>query len=188
MSSLKEQMAELDQQEKDLKAKRHDLYRQSIATVEEEDKLCPDHIAEMLSEPSPFHRPIEYPIEVSAINLREVEILRPSPVKWVSVRPCGDKYEDKTYLGIMLGDLALGTSASYSKEGVLHVGATFHNPAMYVPELHEVIYGCGSWWGEVNTPEDLKKISDQDISNIWYVRAMKEMHGINPDSEEEENA
>jgi len=120
---------------------------------------------------------IKYPIEVKGI------ILPKDPVKsyfgepvgsWVSVKPCGEKYGDKTYLGILLGELPISCMAMYDKEQ--NIEFLYHrNPAMYVPDLKEIIYGCGSWWDMIEKPEDLKNISDQDINNIWYVKALKEL-------------
>jgi len=178
-------LSEIREQEDKLAAQRRYIYRESLEAPDE-DKLCPDGIARSLSEPSPF-KSIEYPITINAIAFAEKETLLPTNIKWVSVRPCSDKYEGKTYLGIMLGDMALSVYVSFNhKTGILHAEPSHHNPAMYVPELNEVIYGCGSYWGEINSPEDLKQISKDDINNIWYVRAIKEMNGIDPDAVDEE--
>jgi hypothetical protein len=35
--------------------------------------------------------------------------------------------------------------------------------------------GYESWWGQINSPEELKAITDVDIQNVWYVKALKEM-------------
>lgn len=98
---------------------------------------------------------------------------------WVSIRPCGDKYGDKTFLGIYLGDLAIdhfirAYEVKETGKKVVEVYG-YGNPAIYVPELKEIIMGAASWWGVIKKPEDLKKITDQDIQNVWYVKALKEL-------------
>jgi len=98
---------------------------------------------------------------------------------WVAVRSCDEKHGNKTYLGIFLGDLAISMQA-HAIPGGEGCGDTLEmqphrNPAMYVPDLKEIIWGCGSWWGEIESPEDLKQITNADINNIWYVRALKEL-------------
>lgn len=95
--------------------------------------------------------------------------------KFVKVRPCGEKYGNKTFLGIMIGDGALSSSISIDEDSIL-CSWSFYNPAILVPELGEVIYGCGSWWGAIKSEEDLKSITDLDIENIWYVKALKQLN------------
>ena len=93
---------------------------------------------------------------------------------FVAVRPCDDECEGKTYLGIFLGNLALSMSVRYSSKDMnLYPQYTMHNPAMWVPELKRIIMGCGSWWGKITSPDDLRKITDADIDNVWYVQALK---------------
>jgi len=126
---------------------------------------------------------MQYPIEVS--NIKSVPLYRdhnrPEVLfggkcgALVSVRPCGEKYGDKTYLGILLGDLPLQVYASYNKESKeLEIGG-YSNPAIFVPELKEIVWGCGSWWGNIKSEEELRQISDDDIQNVWYVKMLKSM-------------
>lgn len=35
--------------------------------------------------------------------------------------------------------------------------------------------GYESWWGFIKTVEDFQEITDEDISNVWYVKALKEL-------------
>ncbi len=116
---------------------------------------------------------IEYPIEVASIESRRAASRKDQEVgSWVSIRPVGD---EKTYLGVYLGDLTLDFLHNYNlKSKVLSI-IPHGNPAIYVPDLKRVVWGCESWWGTVNSPEDLRKISDADIQNIWYVKALKEL-------------
>ena len=92
----------------------------------------------------------------------------------VKVRPCGEKYKNKTYLGFMIGDAAMGSSISIKAKKIQLEWASY-NPAMFVPELGEVIYGCGSWWSQIESEADLKDITDNDINNVWYVKALNYM-------------
>lgn len=93
---------------------------------------------------------------------------------WVSIRPCAEEHKDQTFLGIFLGALPKGLSGHVDKNHVLNLD--YHmNPAIYVPDLKKVIYGCESWWGVIKSPDDLKKITDADINNVWYVKALKEL-------------
>lgn len=97
----------------------------------------------------------------------------------VKIRPCGKEYGDKTYFGILIGDVALGISESVKKEnpGILHIKRSFYNPAIFVPELNEVIYGCGSWWCEIESEEELNKlITDELINDIWYVKMLNSIN------------
>jgi hypothetical protein len=95
--------------------------------------------------------------------------------KLVRVRPCNEKYNHKTYLGIHLGNAALGkTMHIEDDQETIQLQFTHQNPAMYVPEINEVIYGCGSWWSEIDSVEDLKDITDETIDNTWYVKLLKE--------------
>lgn len=94
---------------------------------------------------------------------------------WVKVRPCADEYKDKTYLGVLLGDLALSTSATIRGKKTLEISHSMYNPAIYIPDTKTIVMGCGSWWGSIDKPEDLKEISDKDIDNVWYVKALKDL-------------
>jgi len=53
------------------------------------------------------------------------------------------------------------------------IGQEMGNPAMWVPDLNRVVMGWESWWGEIKSEEDLRQISDADIENVWYVKAIK---------------
>jgi hypothetical protein len=91
---------------------------------------------------------------------------------WVAVRPVGD---EKTYLGILLGDYRPPALSFNRATGTLIVGKSIGNPAIWVPDLNRVIMGWGSWWGEIKSESDLRQITDADIKNVWYVKALKEL-------------
>jgi hypothetical protein len=93
---------------------------------------------------------------------------------FVKVRPCGDEYGNKTYFGILLGDIALSIS-HVEKGGVVTASHSMYNPAIYIPDLRDIVYGCGCWWSRIETKEDAEKfITDDSINSTWYVKILKE--------------
>lgn len=92
---------------------------------------------------------------------------------FVAVRPCDAPSENKTFLGIYLGDLPTGPMVNHSpKSGTMFIDIRT-NPAIWVPDQNRIVWGMGSWWGIIEKEEDLKKITNQDIENVWYVKALK---------------
>lgn len=94
---------------------------------------------------------------------------------FVKVRPCGDWAENKTFLGIYIGSGALSSSISIEDDKIV-CSWSHYNPAILIPEVGKIVYGCESWWGEIESEEDLKEISDLDIENVWYVKAIKQLN------------
>lgn len=90
---------------------------------------------------------------------------------FVKVRKAGEG--EKTKLGLYLGDLPLGVAGGVTATGELVLKYGMTNPAIFVFEDNQIVYGCESWWGQIETPEELKEITDGDIGNVWYVRALK---------------
>jgi hypothetical protein len=121
---------------------------------------------------------IEYPLTIEGIdnefnkdrNLHGCGTL-------VKIAPCGKEYEGKTYLGILLGDLPIGAHISFNRETKRLTVFPHSNPGIFIPELKKIVYGCESWWGEIESPDDLRDITPDVIENIWYVRLLKEMSG-----------
>lgn len=93
----------------------------------------------------------------------------------VKVKPVDAKYEGKTYLGFLIGELAMGSSITIADDK-LQCNWAHHNPAIFVPQLAEVIMGCASWWSEIESEDDFKEITGSDIENTWYVKLWKQMH------------
>ena len=110
--------------------------------------------------------------------------------QFVKVRKAGET--EKTKLGLYLGDLPLGVRVGTTKEepGTLHVVPGMTNPAIFVFDDNQIVYGCESWWGKINSPEELKEITDEDIDNVWYVQALKQINerGDKPDGEASSDA
>ena len=86
--------------------------------------------------------------------------------------------EEQTRVGIMLGDLPMGASVS-AADDILLVREGSRNPCIWVPELNQLVFGAESWWGEIKSLEELRDITDEDIENLWYVQALKQ---LNPDA------
>lgn len=124
---------------------------------------------------------MEFPITINDITFGKGE-----PIKdpfwsgnvgdYVSIRPCDEELGGKTFLGILLGEVALGLSARMDEEKqALIVDRGHYNPAIYVPELKRIVYGCESWWGTIDSEDQLKDITNEDIGNVWYVQALKQI-------------
>ena len=94
---------------------------------------------------------------------------------YVAVRPCAEEHKDRTFLGYLIGDAALSASLTVDDAGHMKAGPSFRNPAIFVFSLGKVIYGCESWWGTIDGPEDLSDITDQTIDSTFYVAALKAM-------------
>lgn len=120
-------------------------------------------------------RYIEYPLTIQGIENKKIDTIGIGHTcgTLCEVRPCGEEYQGKTYLGIYLGDLPIGITSSYDeKTGILSNG-TMNNPAIFVPELKKIVYGMGSWWRVIKSIEEFKGISEKEIENTWYVKLLK---------------
>jgi len=130
---------------------------------------------------------IQYPIEVKEIGMdSEKSVYDPNGLTakcgdMVMVRPCAEKFENKTYLGVFIGEVALQVGAQYNEEsGKLTISRYMYNPMILIPEFNEVVWGCGSWWGKIKDESHLKQITDEDINNVWYVKALKQLQDQSP--------
>ena len=123
-------------------------------------------------------RYIEYPITVNGIESEKIKSydLSCECGTLCEIRPCGEEYENKTYLGICLGELPIRITTSYDDETGVLKNRTINNPAIFVPELKKIIYGCESWWRKIKSVDDVKGISDGDIENTWYVGLLKKKY------------
>lgn len=89
----------------------------------------------------------------------------------VKVRPVGDEYEGKTYVGFLIGEVAMGSSISILEDKI-QLNFSGYNPAIFIPELKKVVFGYQSWWSEIESENELKDITDNDIQNVWYVKLL----------------
>lgn len=175
--TFKEELEQIQKEKEALNERERDVFRRSLE-AEEGDKICDDRWAKGLAEPEKGR--IKYPISVTGIDFGSGEMFHQNRVKGslVSIRPCADEYENKTFLGVYIGDLATSQMVRHSREsGVLSVSAAMHNPAIFVPDLNKVIFGYESWWGEIKSVDQVRKITDEDIEGAWYVKLLKEQLG-----------
>lgn len=176
---LREELARIEAEIKALEERKRAIYSRSLTALEEE-KVAPDFVAEMEAHESEWPT-FTWPKVVTGLAWGDAPAFcaaRPGLSDWVAVRPCGEEFGGKTYLGVMIGDIALSISARYDREsGVMSITPGMLNPAIWIPEKRAVVFGCGSWWRRIKTQEDMKQISDADINNVWYVRAMRDLGG-----------
>ena len=173
--NIREELEKLEVEVAALDARRAELYRASLEAPEEE-KLCIDALARMISEdtPEPPQRPEMLVKRMVWVEADDQAVLggRQAPAL-VKVRIAG---EPKTYLGVYIGHLPSGATCTFNKgTGILHIGLGHGNPAIVIPSLRRIVMGYESWWGLIKTEEDLKEISDLDIENLPYVKALRAM-------------
>jgi hypothetical protein len=97
------------------------------------------------------------------------------PCKYVAIRPVVENPDNKTYLGILLGECSIMALGMYNIEKQEIFVRDRLNPMIFIPDLMKVVLGVESWWDTIDKPEDLKQITDVDIQNVWYVKALREM-------------
>jgi hypothetical protein len=134
----------------------------------------------------PYHEPVQQlgqTFEVAAVSsAKDSKLYHPKDMlghaecgKMVKVRPVGEEYGDKTYLGVYLGEFAQGVGFGYDAEDkCLFQKWTGHNPAIFIPGLNKIVYGYESWWSTISSATELEDITDEDIQQVWYVRALRE--------------
>lgn len=117
-------------------------------------------------------RYIEFPLTIDNIDVQPIktESWSAKTGDFVAVRPCGKEYGGKTYFGIFISNLPIQSTVSFNEETRTLRVSTIDNPAMLVPELNKIIYGCGSWWHKIRSEKDLREITDGDINDTWYVK------------------
>lgn len=125
---------------------------------------------------------IKFPVKVDKVDFKidppvkhdSWQAKRRPPGSFVAIRPCGPEYGEKTYLGILIGWVPVRSGVRYDPATKT---MSFHhdgeNPAIYVFDLKRVILGCQSWWGPIKDESELRQITDGDIENVWYVKALK---------------
>lgn len=135
-----------------------------LFSLEEDMGVCPHFQS----------RYIEFPLTIQGIDYQDFgEYLR-RDLTPVSVRPCDSK---ETYLGFLLGDMGYDAYAYYKPDsGRLAVGL-MTNPAIFVPDLGRVVWGFESWWSRISSMDDVRAITDKDISGQWYVQLLRTLLG-----------
>lgn len=93
----------------------------------------------------------------------------------VSVRPCDEKFNNKTFLGIYLGELPLSVLISLDeKTAELSVERSMYNPMIFIPSEKTIIMGYESFWHKIENEDELREITNDDINNVWYIKAIRE--------------
>ena len=98
----------------------------------------------------------------------------------VAIRWCSETEKDEetgqelTRFGHYLGDLPVAQFAAFCKRDNTLGCHLRTNPAIFVPSLGRVVWGMESYWGPIEDEEGLKKITDKSISELWYVKALRE--------------
>lgn len=126
---------------------------------------------------------MEFPITVSAIIMdKEATAYDPNCMfgkkcgDFVAVRIAG---EPDTHLGILLGEFPTGLTAFHDPDTKeLKVGFDCGNPAIYIPQQQQVVFGYQSWWRKIEREEQLNEITDEQIADTWYVKALKQKLGL----------
>lgn len=85
------------------------------------------------------------------------------------------KFKSK-YVGIYIGDLPIQILTSYKESTGQLINSTMNNPAIFVPSLKKIIYGCESWWKTIRSVDEFSKISNEDINNTWYVKLLQSLN------------
>lgn len=129
---------------------------------------------------------IKFPITVKKIEYRmDVPIRMESDGRkagtLVAVRSVKEAHGDKTRLGILVGFVPLSVSVALKHpegnqtEGSIMIASRSTNPVIFIPELGESVLGAESWWGPIKDEKQLKEITNDDIQNVWYVKALKQL-------------
>lgn len=113
---------------------------------------------------------IEYPIEVASIELAEgFDLYKKSIGRIVRIKPCFEETEEKEYLGIFLGELFSCNAVSYKRKEKHLTVTPVLNPAIYVPELKQIVYGYESWWSFIENKDEIYSISKDDGLSHFFM-------------------
>lgn len=150
------------------------LGHQDVFSMQGDKGECPDFKS----------RYLESPLTVQGIELRGCLPPMREVGKLVRVRLCDD---DKTYLGVYLGELARAPMAYTRSDSQNLIVSLYQNPALFVPALSRIVWGDESWWSIIDSEDDLRNISNDDIASQWYVRLAKDLFskGATDNGEEE---
>lgn len=141
---------------------------------------------------------IEFPITVKEIVCRTDHPVRMQSDghksgQFVAVRSVKKEHGEKTYLGILVGFVPIDVLVSLKhpegnpKEGTLAVSSRSTNPLIFIPELGESVLGAESWWEPIKDETQLRQITNEDIQNVWYVKALKQLSEAKKAEEKKES-
>jgi hypothetical protein len=87
---------------------------------------------------------------------------------------CGDQYEEKSYIGLYLGDFPQSISGKPDGEKYI-LKTALTNPLIYIPKTNTVVFGSASYWRKIEKIEDFKGITKEEIENTWYIQALSSL-------------
>jgi hypothetical protein len=93
----------------------------------------------------------------------------------VAVRPADPDLKDKTFLGLFMGEVALGLAVHVedNPDGTIEIQRRQYSPMFFVPELGRMIFGYESWWSQIDTIDQFRQITTKEIRDLWYVKCLR---------------
>ena len=118
------------------------------------------------------NRYIQFPIEINEIKPHPIEptLYQNYIGKLCAVRPCRSDMDEKTYIGIFLGETVTEIHTIYHEDTKVLEQIPIYNPAILIPELNTIIHGYESWWHIIENDTELITITDDIIQNQWYMK------------------
>lgn len=128
---------------------------------------------------------LKFPVEISGLDWNvKIGVQKTAlfalgeapPGSFVAIQSCKEGHGDKTYLGLLIGYVP--TDVYAQRDPVtqrLKINVVGDNPAIFVFDLNEVVLGIESWWGPIESEKHLKQITKDDIENVWYMKALKQL-------------
>lgn len=130
-------------------------------------------------------RRIKFPIEISGVDfgvdigVKKTTIFargEAPPGTFVAIQSCREEHGKKTYLGLLIGYVPTDYCAELDPlTKRLKFRLFGDNPAIFVFDLGEVVLGLESWWGPIESEAHLRQITKDDIENVWYMKALKQL-------------
>jgi hypothetical protein len=156
-----------------------------------DDKINPEDLDALFKAMAEAQEQSEYELPITVTEIQKKgQFVADHPMcacgTLVRIRPVTDKGDKaQTYLGIFIGAIATDlftlfvddkSSLITPKRGALKLLVGGNNPAIFVPALRRLVFGYESWWAPIENPEDAERmITDEDIKNVPYVKAIKAM-------------
>lgn len=125
-------------------------------------------------------RGLRFPLEVDDILFENPKLDKPlghEIGELVAVRPCDPDFGNKTYLGILAGEIPVQIGLQYAEsEKELRVYQMWSNPLIIIPSANAAVYGYESWWRPIESADDLSDITDEQIMSQPYMAALAKLY------------
>ena len=118
------------------------------------------------------NRFIEFPVSINGIQNEEFKTRCEMAGKIVKVKPKGDEYGDKIYIGLLVGDIPAYNHISLLENTNILKVAPITNSAIFIFELNKLVLGIECWWDEVKTLKELFELETDEKK--WYMVFAKE--------------